>query len=71
MAVAKRDKKKTPSSKSQRRPKSQTKRPGLPDPASIVSEKVLISPKGNRYRVLTTTQSDAYDDATDRAKKRD
>ena len=34
---------------------------GLPDPDSVISEEVLTSPKGRRYRVLRTTETDAYD----------
>jgi hypothetical protein len=30
-----------------------------------MSEKMLISPKGRRYRVLTTTETDAYDQGGD------
>lgn len=37
------------------------KRPGLPDPATVVSEQTLISPKGRRYRILRTRQTDPYD----------
>jgi hypothetical protein len=36
-------------------------RPGLPNPDSVVSEDTLTSPKGNRYRIITTTQADPYD----------
>jgi hypothetical protein len=36
-------------------------RPGLPDKSSIVSVKTLVSPKGNRYRVIETNETDAYD----------
>jgi len=36
-------------------------RAGLPDPASVVSEGAFTSPKGVRYRVLHTTETDAYD----------
>jgi hypothetical protein len=35
--------------------------PGLPDPGAIVSETVLVSPKGRRYRILRTDEKDAYD----------
>jgi len=37
------------------------RRPGLPDPASVVSVKTLTSPKGNRYRVLETDETDPND----------
>jgi hypothetical protein len=36
-------------------------RPGLPDKSSVVSVKTLVSPKGNRYRVIETNETDAYD----------
>jgi hypothetical protein len=42
--------------------------PGLPDPESVVSERVLISPKGRRYRILRTTEKDSYDPPDDRGK---
>jgi hypothetical protein len=32
-----------------------------PAPESIVSESVLVSPTGKRYRVLRTNERDAYD----------
>ena len=38
-------------------------RPGLPDPTSVVSEKEFTSPKGGRYRVLRTTETDAYEES--------
>ena len=37
-------------------------RPGLPDPATVVAEETMTSPKGRRYRVLRTRQTDAYED---------
>jgi hypothetical protein len=39
--------------------------PGLPDPKSVVSERVFISPKGRRYRILRTTDKDPYDPPDD------
>jgi hypothetical protein len=36
-------------------------RPGLPDKSSIVAVKTLTSPKGNRYRIIETDETDAYD----------
>ena len=45
-------------SPSQRRAKTA---PGLPNPESVIAEKTFISPKGKRYRVLTTTETDPYD----------
>ena len=41
--------------------KRKTKRPGLPDAASVVSEATLRSPSGRTYRVLRTTERDPYD----------
>jgi hypothetical protein len=37
------------------------RRRGLPDEASILSETTFTSPKGKRYRILKTTETDAYD----------
>ena len=39
--------------------------PGLPDPKSVVSERVVISPKGRRFRILRTTDKDPYDPPDD------
>lgn len=36
-------------------------RPGLPDPASVVGERELPSPKGERYKIIRTHERDAYD----------
>lgn len=41
----------------------QRRRPGLPDPAAIVGERELRSPKGTQYRVIRTRERDAYDKA--------
>jgi hypothetical protein len=38
------------------------RRAGLPDEASVVAEETLISPKGRRYRILKTRETDAYDE---------
>ena len=45
--------------------------PGLPDPKTVISERVLVSPKGRQYRILRTTEKDPYDppDDPDRKKK--
>lgn len=40
---------------------AQRRRPGLPDPANVVSVRDLRSPKGARYRVIKTRERDAYD----------
>jgi len=34
---------------------------GLPDEARVVAETSFASPKGTRYRILKTTETDAYD----------
>jgi hypothetical protein len=44
-------------------------RPGLPDKSAIVSVKTLVSPKGNRYRIIETNETDAYDSAAGADKK--
>jgi hypothetical protein len=36
-------------------------RPGLPDPASVVAVETFTSPKGSRYRILKTNETDPYD----------
>ena len=36
--------------------------PGMPDEASIVEVKTFTSPKGNRYRILRTNETDPYDE---------
>lgn len=45
-------------------PKSADKsraRPGLPDEESVLSEKTFTSPKGNKYRIIETDETDPYD----------
>jgi hypothetical protein len=51
--------------------RSRHDRPGktLPSPDTIVSEAILISPKGRVYRVLRTNQTDAYDPPANQAKE--
>jgi hypothetical protein len=34
---------------------------GLPDEASVIAEKPFVSPKGRAYRIIRTTETDAYD----------
>ena len=46
-------------------PPGATPNPGLPDPKSVVSERIIISPKGRRYRILRTTDKDPYDPPDD------
>jgi hypothetical protein len=47
------------------------RRPGLPDKSSVVAVKTLTSPKGNRYRIIETDETDAYDPPAGPAKKPD
>ncbi len=52
------------------KPKSgEAPNPGLPDPKSVVSERIFVSPKGRRYRILRTTEKDPYDPPDDQGKK--
>ena len=37
-------------------------RPGLPSPESVVEEKVFVSPKGAKYRILRTNEVDEYEE---------
>jgi hypothetical protein len=39
-----------------------TARPGLPAESSIVSEKTFTSPGNKRYRIITTSERDSYDE---------
>ena len=51
--------------------KKKKKRPGLPNPASIVEEKVFVSETGKPYRILRTTEVDEYEETpAQRAKKK-
>ena len=36
-------------------------RPGLPNKASVLSEKAFTSPKGKHYRIIRTDEMDPYD----------
>jgi len=45
----------------QARQRRRQRNPGLPDPKTIVSERTVVSPKGQRFRIITTTDKDAYD----------
>ncbi len=36
-------------------------RPGMPDEASVLSERIFTSPKGREYRIIETDETDAYD----------
>lgn len=51
-------------------PRTGDERPGLPDEATVVSEKIFTSPKGRRYRILRTTQTDPYDDSARKSDER-
>jgi hypothetical protein len=33
----------------------------LPEKSSVIEEKALVSPKGRKYRIVTTTEMDPYD----------
>jgi len=35
---------------------------GLPNETSIVAERAFLSPKGKRYRIIRTNETDPYDD---------
>jgi hypothetical protein len=62
LAVPKRNRKK---SRAVRRPKPEAKlRRGkreIPDPDTVLRSETLTSPKGRRYTILETTQTDPYD----------
>ena len=45
-------------------------RPGLPAEASIVSERTFISPGNKRYRIITTSERDPYDEPDPAAEKK-
>ena len=45
------------------RAKTAKRNPGLPDPASVVATTSFVSPKGRRYVILKTTETDAYDES--------
>jgi hypothetical protein len=37
---------------------AESAREGLPNPASVIGEQALDSPKGRKYTILTTTEDD-------------
>jgi hypothetical protein len=41
----------------------------IPKKSTIVAEKTFVSPKGRRYAILETDQSDPYDEPDPKAKK--
>ena len=45
-------------------------RPGLPNKASVLSEKVFTSPTGKHYRIIRTDEMDPYDDPVDSKRQR-
>ena len=45
-------------------------RPGMPNKASVLSEKAFTSPKGKHYRIIRTDEMDPYDDPVDSKKQR-
>ena len=46
-------------------------RPGMPNKASVLSEKLFTSPnKGKHYRIIRTDEMDPYDDPVDSKKQR-
>jgi hypothetical protein len=57
-----------PERKGQRRQRPRTSNPGLPDKATVISERTFTSPKGKRYRVIRTTEKDPYDPPDDENK---
>ena len=42
-------------------PSARPHNPGLPDPKTVVAERTFVSPKGRRFRIITTTEKDPYD----------
>lgn len=44
-------------------------RPGLPDPGSVVDVTTFKSPAGKTYRILRTSEQDAYDKPPKRTPK--
>ena len=45
--------------------------PGLPEEESVTGVEEFTSPKGNRYRILRTDETDAYDDPDEHTHKPD
>ena len=50
------------SSPSREVPEKSPERPGLPAKTSVLSEKVFISPKLCKYRIIKTDETDATDE---------
>jgi hypothetical protein len=53
----------------QGRKRSRPPNPGLPYKKTVISERTLTSPKGTRYRIITTTEKDPYDPPDDKDKR--
>ena len=45
-------------------------RPGLPAESSVLSEKTFVSPGNKSYRIITTSERDAYDPPDPAARKK-
>jgi hypothetical protein len=52
----------------ERKDQRDRRNPGLPDPATVVSERMFTSPKGRRYRIIKTNEKDPYDPPDDENK---
>jgi hypothetical protein len=50
--------------------KRRAARPGLPAESSVLREKTFISPGNQRYRIITTSERDAYDPPDPAARKK-
>ena len=46
----------------------QTRNPGLPNKDTVIGERTFVSPKGKCYRIIKTTERDAYDPPEDKDK---
>jgi hypothetical protein len=51
-------------------PGERAARPGLPAESSILSEKTFTSPRNRRYRIITTSERDPYDEPDPAAPKK-
>ena len=71
--MTKKKKAKADSHKEEERPRKgedEPRAPGMPDEASIVEVKTFTSPKGNRYRILRTNETDPYDEPAEESRAR-
>jgi hypothetical protein len=48
-------------SKDSAQPSGDRARPGTPDEESVLEEREFTSPKGKRYRIIRTDETDPYD----------